>query len=63
MKRYKLICTYPESPDKGTIVYYPHRYKNAYEEEYKMKNDKNVVNFIFYSRDYIEKSPKFWKKL
>jgi hypothetical protein len=64
MKRYQLIRKYPGSPELGTIVHSPHKIKSyGFGDEYKMNNSKNTKNWIFYSKDYIEKYPKFWKKL
>jgi len=67
MVRYKLTQVYPGSPDKGTIVYAPHREK-AYQDpdgsnKYKMKDSRNCRNYLFFSADYIENHPKFWKKI
>lgn len=67
MERYELVREYPGSPEKGTIVYAPHREK-AYQDKdgsskYKMKDTRNCKNYIFFSADYIEKYPKFWKKI
>jgi hypothetical protein len=66
MKRYKLIKKYPGCPNIGTIVYSPHKiyYVDRNDnDKYKIKNERNVQNWIFYSKDYIEKYPKFWKQL
>ena len=63
MKRYKLIQEYPGSHKKGTIVYSPHR-EQAYKDlKYKIKNEKDIINHIFYDEEYIENYPKFWKKI
>lgn len=63
MKRYKLVKEYPGSPDKGTIVYSPHRERSFNDFPYKMKNTKNVKNYLFFDSVYIENFPEFWKKL
>lgn len=66
MIRYELKQKYPGSPKLGTKVYTPHRekaYLNDEQSVYKEYNTKNCRNFIFYSREYIENHPKFWKKL
>jgi hypothetical protein len=63
MERYKLVKEYPGSPDKGTIVYSPHRSQAYKDMKYKMKDERNVTNQIFFSQDYIENHPEFWKKM
>lgn len=64
MKRYQLKNKYPGSPKLGTIVYHPHKNNfGGVENDYKMKNDRNTINWIFYNKDYIEDYPKFWQKL
>lgn len=65
MKRYKLIQEYPGSFPKGTIVYHPHQNKwGGVENDYKIKNPDRYTDVqIYYSKDYIENYPKFWKKL
>jgi hypothetical protein len=63
MKRYKLVKEYPGSPDKGTIVYRPHRNNfGGWEMDYKERNpDRYTSNNIYHYKDNIEKFPEFWK--
>lgn len=63
MERYCLIREYPGSPAKGTIVYAPHRVQAYKDLKYKMKNKGNVSNHIFFDAAYIEKFPKFWRRI
>ena len=63
MTRYKLTKLYPGSPEKGTIVYSPHRIGAYKDVKYKMKNSKNNRNYLFFSSKYIENFPEFWKKI
>ncbi len=65
MKRYKLIQKYPGSFPVGTIVYKAgKKYKSfGHSEDYKVNNRRRISNWIFFSPEYIESYPKFWKKL
>lgn len=63
MKRYKLIQEYPGSFPKGTVVYSSHQEESYKDEKYKVKNTRNCKNYIFYSEEYIENYPKFWKRI
>jgi hypothetical protein len=62
MAQYKLILEYPSSPEKGSIVYSGHRERAYSDLKYKLKNGRNIKNYIFFDADLIEKFPKFWKK-
>lgn len=63
MARYKLIKEYPGSQPKGTIAYSGHRVSAYKDMKYKLKNKGKTINYIFFSAEYIENHPKFWKKL
>ena len=63
MERYKCVKKYPGGPDKGTVVYHPHRYRAWHDEYFKMKNDRRCINHIFFSEDQIKDFPEFWKKI
>lgn len=65
MKRLKLIQEYPGSFEKGTIVYHPHKNKfGGYKMDYKVKNPNRYTNVqVYYSKEYIENYPKFWKQI
>lgn len=63
MARYKLVLEYPGSPEKGSIVYSGHRERSYSDLKYKLKDNKNTKNYIFFDSNQIENFPKFWKKL
>ena len=52
MKQYKLIKTYPNSPELGTIVYF-NKFLKKYFSEYL---DRNI------SQSEVENFPEFWEK-
>lgn len=63
MERFVLVMEYPGSPEKGSMVYSNHRMKAYSDYKYKLRNERNVKNHIFYSREYIENYPRHWRKL
>lgn len=62
MIRYKCIMDYPGGPGKGSIVYSPHKVK-SYDEPFKLKNDRNTINYIFFTEEEIKNYSKIWKKI
>ena len=63
MERYKCIMKYPGGPNKGAIVYHPHRVSAWSDVYFKMKNERNVINHLFFEEDEIKNYPKMWKKI
>ncbi len=63
MERYKLIQTYPGSPEKNSIVHHPHNQKAFNDMYFKLNNEKNINNQIFFLEQEIKDFPKNWKKI
>ena len=63
MERYKCVLDYPSGPGKGSVVYSHHKEKAYNDFKFKLKNDKNTRNFIFFTEEEIKNYPLNWKKL
>lgn len=63
MERYKCILDYPSGPSKGSIVYSGHQEKAYQDFKYKLKDERNIKNYIFFTDQEIENYPLNWKKL
>lgn len=54
---------YPGSPKKGSTVYSGHKIKSYSDYSFKLKNDRDCINYIFFTENDIKNHPKIWKKI